>query len=329
MKKFFALMIVVVMVFALCACEQKAEPTPAAESATAAEEPFELAIIGTAIYHQFGQYMKAGAVDAAEKYGVKYSYDGPETDAMTDKQIEMVEAAIDRGVDCIVLSATDPEAFTSTLQRAKDEGILVVSMLNPVNNDIPATFVGSGSEFDAGYTAGEKMAEALGEKGGQVGLVLVDQFTVYSTGRRDGFVAGLTENCPNAEIVDIQYTEGDHLKSADATTAMINAYPDLKGFFANGEGPLTGLLSALKETGTEGNYIVVGFDSGSAQCAAIRGGWELGAMTQDPYHVGYYAVEKAIQILNGETVDPEYDVGFFWYDASTIDTPEILSMIYE
>lgn len=52
-------------------------------------------------------------------------------------------------------------------------------------------------------------------------------------------------------------------------------------------------------------------------------------MTQDPYHVGYYAVEKAIQILNGETVDPEYDVGFFWYDASTIDTPEILSMIYE
>ena len=34
-------------------------------------------------------------------------------------------------------------------------------------------------------------------------------------------------------------------------------------------------------------------------------------MTQDPYHVGYYAVEKAIQILNGETVDPEYDVGFF------------------
>jgi ribose transport system substrate-binding protein len=36
-----------------------------------------------------------------------------------------------------------------------------------------------------------------------------------------------------------------------------------------------------------------------------------------------------VKAINGEEQDPIIDTGFFWYDASNIDSPEIAALLYE
>jgi ribose transport system substrate-binding protein len=45
--------------------------------------------------------------------------------------------------------------------------------------------------------------------------------------------------------------------------------------------------------------------------------------------IGYKCVESAVKALAGETLDPVTDTGFFYYDASNIDDPEIAALLYE
>jgi ribose transport system substrate-binding protein len=73
--------------------------------------------------------------------------------------------------------------------------------------------------------------------------------------------------------------------------------------------------------------VIVGFDSGRAQTDAIRSGLIAGAVTQDPFRMGYKAVEAAVRILRGERVPRTIDTGFHWYDRTNIDDPSIAALL--
>ncbi|MEZ4619636.1 MAG: substrate-binding domain-containing protein [Caldilineaceae bacterium] len=111
--------------------------------------------------------------------------------------------------------------------------------------------------------------------------------------------------------------------------AIIQANPDLKGFFGANEGSIIGVLNAVKELGMEGQITVIGYDAGKQQMDAIRSGVEAGAITQNPVGIGYKCVESAVKAINGETLDKVTDTGYFWYDASNIDSDEIKPLLYE
>ena len=139
----------------------------------------------------------------------------------------------------------------------------------------------------------------------------------------------MKEAHPNVEIVDIQYGAGDQLKSTDLAKAIIQAHPDLKGFFGANEGSIIGVLNAVKELGMAGKITVIGYDAGKQQMDAIRSGVEAGAITQNPVGIGYKCVESAVKAINGETLDKVTDTGYFWYDATNIDSDEIKPLLYE
>lgn len=129
--------------------------------------------------------------------------------------------------------------------------------------------------------------------------------------------------------MDVQYSGGDHLKATDGTKAIIQAYPDLKGLFGNGEGNMVGIVNAIKELSADGKYIIVGFDSGKIQLDAIKSGMIIGAVTQDPYGMGYNGIKTAVAYLKGEDVDAVVDTGFYWYDSTNMEDENIQRMIYE
>ncbi len=133
---------------------------------------------------------------------------------------------------------------------------------------------------------------------------------------------------PDVTIVDTQYGGGDHLKSTDLAKAIIQANPDLKGFFGANEGSIIGVLNAAKEFGRD-DLVIIGYDSGQQQIAAIRSGLEAGAITQNPIGIGYKCVKAAYMAYMGEDLEKEIDTGFMWFDASNIDDPEIEAVLYE
>ncbi len=310
--------------------EAMAEEEPAEEEAMAEEEPAEkpyIAVVSKGFQHQFWQAVNAGADQAAEDYNVEITFEGPETAARVDKQVEMVQAALDKKPAALCLAALDSKALVPLLERAQSEGIPVVGFDSGVDSDIPVTTAATDNVAAAAHAA-DKMAELIGGEG-QVAVIVHDQTSRTGIDRRDGFVNRMEEEYPDIEIVDVQYGGGDHLKSTDLAKAIIQAHPDLDGFFGANEGSIIGVLNAVKELGKEGEIVVIGYDSGKQQMEAIKSGVEAGAITQDPIGIGYKCVEAAVKALEGEELPEEIDTGFHWYDQTNIDSDQIQPLLYE
>jgi ribose transport system substrate-binding protein len=326
----FSLLIVASL---LVGCAQQT-PTPAATQEPAAggeeqasgERPY-IPVISKGFQHQFWQAVKLGAENAAQELNVDITFEGPESESQVDKQIEMLQTALDKNPDAICLAALDSQAVIPLLEKAKAANIPVVGFDSGVDSDIPVTTAAT-DNLAAAAAAADKMAELIGDEG-EVAVIVHDQTSRTGIDRRDGFVKQMEEKHPNITIVDIQYGGGDHLKSTDLAKAIIQAHPNLKGFFGANEGSIIGVLNAVKELGKEKQIVVIGYDAGKQQMDAIRSGVEAGAITQDPIGIGYKCVEAAVMAINGETLPKTIDTGFHWYDSTNIDSPEIQPLLYE
>lgn len=323
------LLAILIAAMALTACGGGTAETPAeapADTSATGEKPY-IAVISKGFQHQFWQAVEAGAEKAAVDYNVTITFEGPETEAMVDKQVEMVQAALDKHPAALCLAALDTQALLPQLERAQEEGIPVIGFDSGVDSDIPLSTAAT-DNLAAAAVAADKMAELIGGSG-QVAVIVHDQTSRTGIDRRDGFVNQMEAKYPDIEIVDIQYGAGDQLKSTDLAKAIIQAHPDLKGFFGANEGSIIGVLNAVSELGKEGQIVVIGYDSGQQQLDAIRAGTEAGAITQDPIGIGYKCVEAAVKALNGETLPKEIDTGFHWFDATNIDDDTIAPLLYK
>lgn len=287
----------------------------------------DIALVSKGFQHQFWQAVKSGADEAAEEHGVTITFDGPAAETEVDTQLQMMQAAIDRGPDAICFAALDPEACVPLYEAAESAGIPVVEFDAGCNSDYPVNLAATDNHA-AGALAAEHLAEAIGGEG-KIGVVGHSQISLTGVDRRDGFVDYMEENHPDIEIVDIQYGDGDHLKSADIAKAMLSAH-DLVALYGTNEGSAIGIVNAVEELGLSGgDLVIVGFDSGTAQQEAIRSGLMLGAVTQDPIAIGRLTVEAAIAAVNGEELEEFTDTGSYWFDADNIDDEEIQSKIYD
>ncbi len=291
-----------------------------------AQDTLDIALISKGFQHQFWQAVNQGAQQAAEEFGVNVTFEGPDNESQVDRQIDMLAAALARQPDAIGFAALDSQAATPLLQQAQDAGIPVIAFDSGVDSDIPLATAAT-NNLAAAALAADKMAELIGGEG-KVALVVHDQTSRTGIERRDGFVNQIEAAHPGIEIVSIQYGGGDHLQSTEITKSILLANPDLKGIFGANEGSAIGVVNGVTELGRT-DVVVIGYDSGAAQMAAIRDGRMAGAITQNPVGIGYETVAAAVAAINGEEVPAEIDTGFYFYDASNIDDPEIAAVLYE
>ena len=292
----------------------------------AAAQAIYIPVISKGFQHQFWQAVKLGAEKAGRDYKVVVTFEGPETEAMVDKQMDMLQTDLGKNPSAIVFAALDSKAAIPLLQQAKARKIPIIAFDSGVDSDIPVTTCAT-DNIAAAALAADKMAELIGGSG-KVGLIVHDQTSRTGIDRGTGFVNRIKAKYPNIKIIGPQYGGGDQLKSTDLAKAMIQSNPDIKGFFGANEGSIIGVLNAVKELGLVGKIVVIGYDSGKQQIDAIRSGAEAGAITQDPIGIGYKAVEAAVKAIKGQAVSKSIDTGFHWYDKSNIDDPAISAVLY-
>ncbi|MGQ9815330.1 MAG: ABC transporter substrate-binding protein [Candidatus Roseilinea sp.] len=307
-----------------------AAPRPAGTTGGAAQpaggRPY-IPVISKGFQHQFWQAVKLGSEKAAKDFNVDITFEGPESEAQVDKQIEMLQTAIDKKPAAICLAALDSKAVIPLLEKAQAANIPVIGFDSGVDSDIPVATAATDNIAAAAYAA-DKMAELIGGEG-EVAVIVHDQTSRTGIDRRDGFVNRIKEKYPNIKIVDVQYGGGDHLKSTDLAKAIIQAHPNLKGFFGANEGSAIGVLNAVTEMKMENKIVVIGYDAGKQQKDAVRSGVMAGAITQDPIGIGYKCVEAAVKVIRGEKVDKNIDTGFKWYDKTNIDAEDIKPLLYD
>lgn len=290
----------------------------------AEDKPY-IALVSKGFQHQFWQAVKIGAEQAAEEFGATVTFEGPDGEGAVDRQMDMISAAISKKPTAIGIAAIDSQATVPLLKRAEKDGIPVIAFDSGVASDIPLTTASTDNLASAALAA-DKLAELIGGSG-KVAVVSFDQTSQTGIERRDGFVNQINSAHGDIEIVAIEYGGGDHLKSAEITKTLLQAYPDLKGIFGTNEGSAIGVAIGKKETASD--IIVVGYDSGKAQTDAIRDGTIAGAITQNPVGIGYEVVKAGIAAANGTTLEKHVDTGFYWYDQSNIDEPKIQAVLYD
>jgi ribose transport system substrate-binding protein len=324
-KKLFVVVSLLLVIAMLAACAPAAAPATQAPAASGAK-PY-IPVISKGFQHQFWQAVKAGSEKAAKDFNVDITFEGPETEAMVDKQVEMFQTALDKKPAAICLAAVDSKAFAPLLEKAKAAGVPVIGFDSGVDSDIPVATAAT-DNIAAAAAAADHMAELVGGSG-EVAIIAHDQTSRTGIDRVKGFTDQVKAKYPNITIVDTQYGGGDQLKSTDIARSVIQAHPNLKGYFGANEGSIIGVLNAAKELNMGGKLVIIGYDSGKQQKDAIRSGFQAGAITQDPIGIGYKCVEAAVKAMKGESLPKNIDTGFKWFDKTNIDAPEIAAVLYD
>jgi ribose transport system substrate-binding protein len=322
MRAFVALGAAMVLLVGACG----GQPATTGASASAGAKFF-IPMISKGFQHQFWQAVRQGAEKAAAQYNVTITFEGPENESQVDKQMEMLQTAINKKPNALCFAALDSKAAIPLLQKLKDQNIPVIGFDSGVDSDIPVTTAAT-DNIAAAAAAADKMASLIGMSG-NVAIVAHDQTSRTGIDRVKGFTDQIKNKYPNIKIVATQYGGGDQLKSTDITKAILQANPDLKGIFGANEGSAVGVLNGVKESGKSGKVFVIGYDSGQQQMDAIRSGEEAGAITQDPIGIGFKSVEAAWKVLNKQSVPKNIDTGFHWYDKTNIDSPDIAALLYK
>ncbi len=291
-----------------------------------AQDEIYIPLISKGFQHQFWQAVKLGADNAAEEFDVKVTFEGPDNESQVDRQIDMLAAALAKKPAAIGFAALDSQAAIPLLKQAQKDGIAVIAFDSGVDSDIPAS-TATTDNVAAAALAADKMAELIDGEG-KVAVIAHDQTSRTGIDRRDGFVDRMAKDHPGVEIVTIQYGGGDHLQSTEIAKSILTANPDLKGMFGTNEGSAIGVVNGVRESGREG-LVIIGYDSGKAQKDAIRSGLMAGAITQNPVGIGYETVKAAVASIKGESVPSLIDTGFFYYDKTNMDDPEIAAVLYD
>jgi ABC-type sugar transport system, periplasmic component len=306
MKKRIAILLVLAMVSGLVvACGNEGKPASGKkEEAEGTEEEkgkdYNVAVFTMSASGEFWNTVMNGAKDAGEELGIKYTVNGPDTESSFEQQISMVEDAITKGADAVCIAVCDSEALVPTLETAAEKGIKIV-LFNTNCSYEGETFIAT-DNFLAGQSAGEALAGAAGEEGKYVCLGSAETVEVNRQ-RIDGCRDYIEKNVPGMEHIDTQYCDNNLEKAMRIVNDWITANPDLKAIFANNDVTTTAVANVLEERGLSGKIACIGFDATETNVVYLEEGIFAGIVTQDAYDIGYQSVKKAVELLEGSTIE--------------------------
>ncbi|MBP2671927.1 MAG: sugar transporter substrate-binding protein [candidate division NC10 bacterium] len=253
---------------------------------------------------QFFRLVTFGMREAAAKNGVELLE--ANTAGKPDKEIQLVNTYIASGVDAIVISPLSLTASSSALGRAREKGIAVITYNTNVEGDIAAAYIES-DQYGLGALTGTAAREYIEAKLGgnaRIGiLAFMSNAPEQNIARVSGFKDQLA-SLPGVTIVaeqDAWLAETAVKKGSD----ILTAHPDLNILWAANEGGTVGCVMAVKNSGRTGKVVVFGTDA-SEQLAdfLLADDNILQAVTgQQPYDIGFQALEAAVKTLNGQPVE--------------------------
>ena len=273
------------------------EPTPASEVSLTDEELAQIREMGATaaiVMHYGGNDWSRAQINGLE---TQFEAMGIEVIAVTDAgfkpetQVANLETVMAQSPDIIVSIPTDPTTTASAYRAVADAGVKLVFMDN-----VPTGFVAgqdyvsavSADNYGNGVASAHLMAQALGEEGGQIGLVYHAADFFVTRQRYDAFKATIEADYPNIEIVAEQGIGGpDFSGDADrAASAMLTSNPNLAGIWAVWDVPAEGVISAARAAGRD-DLVVTTIDLGeNVAISMAQGGFVHGLGAQRPYDQG-------------------------------------------
>lgn len=307
MKKFFALLLALVMSLSLVACggddattDDTTDDATNEETGGETTNDYKISVVLKTLSSEYWGYVKAGCDAAAAELGVEVSVVGPGAESDIEGQVAQIEQQIGAGCDAIICAPNDAGAAANALQAALDQGIPVLSVDTDVGIEGQTTFVGT-SNVDAAYEGGKW---AIGQAGDGAKAVIIygQEGDNTSNMRREGY----QKACDEAGVKVLATLSGQNTTDGATKTMedMLSAHPgEIDIVLCHNDDTAIGAMNACKNAGVS-DVIIVGFDGNASAVDLILAGDLIKAtVAQQPYEMGYQAVEAAVEVLNGGTVE--------------------------
>ncbi|MEM3484710.1 MAG: ABC transporter substrate-binding protein [Candidatus Hadarchaeum sp.] len=292
---------------------------------------YKIALVPGIATNPFYISMYHGAKKAADQLGVELVWQGPNNWDFVE-ETRIVETLIARGdIDAILIAPCDPEALKEPLRRAREAGIVVITVDTDINDPearIRLTNIAS-DNYLGGYLAGETLAKAIGGKG-KVALMGAMVGVTTNELRYAGFKDAIA-NYPGIQIVSTQYSGEDQAKAAEQMQTVLLTFPDLAGAFGVDTPTAHGCAIGIRTAGKTGKVVLVGFDAQPLEIEDVHEGLITMLVAQAPYAMGYLGVQFAYDYLEGflSGFPGNFTTGFYVITKDNVSASETQKWIYQ
>jgi len=298
MKKIIGFLLAVTMMFALGGCNAitiDGEGELSGENSGSGAVGFSVSTLNNPFFVSLSE----GAKVEAEKQGVKLVVVDAGDDAA--KQTNDIEDLISRNVSVLIVNPVDSDAVAPAVQNAVSKGIKVISVDRVVNG------VEVDCQIASDNAAGAKMAtEYLVELIGE-GAKAAELEGVPGASATIDRGAGFHEAADTAlDVVASQTANFNRAEGMNVMENILQSCPEVKGVFAHNDEMALGAVEAVLASGKD--IKIVGFDATDDAVAAVKSGKMAATVAQKPELMGETAVQTAMKLINGETVEKSLPV---------------------
>jgi rhamnose transport system substrate-binding protein len=213
------------------------------------------------------------------------------TAATPASEIPAIQAAITKGANALIVSATDPSALCPTLQSAMAKGITVVTY----DSDAPtcrSLFVNQASTAQIGTSEVDLLAKEINSTGD----IAIVSAAASATNQNAwiGFMRQELKKYPKMHLVSTVYGNDDPTTATQVTQGLLQQFPNLKGIIS----PTTvGILAAAQVLDTpkyRGKIALTGLGTPNSLKKFVADGTIKGFELWNPASLGYLAAYAAV-----------------------------------
>jgi len=251
----------------------------------------------------FFNQINDGATAAAEEAGAELVIFNANN--VPSAQNDAIETYISQGVDAIILVAIDVNGVKPAISQSVAAGIPVIAIDAQIPDGDNETFIGV-DNTQAGRDIGQFFVDYVDEEMGRNATVgIVGALNSFIQNQRvDGFVEVVEGSGMSIEILNT--VDGQNVQDVALAAAenLMTANPGMDAIYASGEPALIGAVAAVESQGMTDSVKVFGWDLTAQAINGIDEGWVVAVVQQDPYGEGVAAVEAAMTLIEGGSVDP-------------------------
>ncbi len=325
MKKFFAILLALVMVLSLAACGggdsgsgDAAKTDDAAPEPAAGDEEYNISVILKTTASEYWSYVVAGAEAYAEEHpNVTVNVKGATSETAYDEQLNMIETDMNNA---------DIDGYVIAPLQADMVANMIAGQTKPivaVDTDIDApevlSFVGTGNEA-AGKLGGEAAAKLAKERGWtEIKCIEIAGVQGDSTNeaRMAGYKAGIEAAGGTFLSDETQYANAVADQAVTCMEAIMQNHPEgIAVICANNDDMAMAAARAAAGNEAYKNTVFLGFDGIQSACQSILAGEETMSVCQQGYNMGYQSVDSVVRALQGEKLEEFLDAGASIVDPS-------------
>jgi rhamnose transport system substrate-binding protein len=247
-------------------------------------------------YFTTADSVKSGGALAALKALGETGTETSGTAATAASQIPAIQAAITKGANALIVSATDASALCPTLKSAMSKGITVVTY----DSDAPtcrSLFINQADSAAIGRSEVDLLAKQIGSSG-QIAILSA----AASATNQNTWIAYMKQELkkyPKMSLASIVYGNDDPTTSTQVAQGLLQQFPNLKGIISPTTVGIAAAAAVLDTSKYRGKVMLTGLGTPNSLRKYVKDGTIKAFELWNPADLGYLAGYAAVNLASG------------------------------